>query len=222
MPRLQLAIFDMAGTTVDDLIDGMPLVLKSYSDAFEAHGVYVPKEVLNEQRGRDKWTVISELGGGKATKIFETFLRILNENTSRVKEVQGASDTFRYLRTHSVVIYVSTGFPKIVAEAMIEHLGWLNDGLIDGWLCSEQVSASRPDPAMILEAMRRHEVTDPTGVLKVDDTAKGIEEGKNAGVHTIGVLTGTQSIQRLNSASPHSILRSVAELPIYLSKEGLI
>jgi len=222
MPRIRLAVFDMAGTTVDDLVDGVPLVLKSYSDAFEAHGVHVPMEVLNEQRGRDKWTVISELGGDEALEIYEDFLGILNANTGRVKEVEGASETFRFLKERGVAVVASTGFPAEVAEAIVDHLGWLRDGLIDGWVCSEQVGASRPDPAMILEAMRRHGVTDPGEVLKVDDTAKGIEEGLNAGVHTVGVLTGTQSIQRLGSAGPYSILRSVAELPGYLTGKGLV
>ena len=140
MPRTRLAVFDMAGTTVDDLVDGVPLVLKSYNDAFEAHGVYVPMEVLNEQRGRDKWTVISELGGDKAPKIYEDFLRILNANTGRVKEVEGASETFRFLKERGVVVYASTGFPEEVAEAMVEHLGWLRDGLIDGngFICSSR------------------------------------------------------------------------------------
>jgi phosphonatase-like hydrolase len=222
MPRISLAVFDMAGTTVYDLVDGVPLVLKSYSDAFEAHGVHVPMEVLNEQRGRDKWTVISELGGDEAPEIYEDFLGILNANTGRVKEVAGASDTFRFLRDHGVAVVASTGFPEEVAEAIVEHLSWLRDGLIDGWVCSEQVGASRPDPAMILYAMRRHGVTDPGEVLKVDDTAKGIEEGLNAGAHTVGVLTGTQSLQRLASAGPHSILPSVVELPGYLTGKGLV
>jgi phosphoglycolate phosphatase len=222
MPRIRLAIFDMAGTTVDDRVDGVPLVLKSYSDAFEAHGVHVPMEILNEQRGRDKWTVISELGGDEAPAIYEDFLGVLNANMGRVKEVTGASETFRFLRDRSVAVVASTGFPAEVAEAIVEHLGWLRDGLIDGWVCSEQVGASRPDPAMILEAMRRYGVTDPGEVLKVDDTAKGIEEGLNAGAHTVGVLTGTQSVQRLSVAGPHSILPSVAGLPGYLNGKGLI
>jgi len=222
MPRIRLAVFDMAGTTVDDLVDGVPLVLKSYSDAFAAHGVHVPMEVLNEQRGRDKWTVIRELGGDRASEIYEGFLEILNENTGRVKEVEGTSKTFRFLRERGVAVMASTGFPGEVAEAIVAHLGWLRDGLIDGWVCSEQVGASRPDPAMILHAMERHGVTDPGEVLKVDDTAKGIEEGLNAGAHTVGVLTGTQSIQRLGSAGPHNILPSVAELPDYLTEKQLV
>jgi hypothetical protein len=38
----------MAGTTVDDVIDGMPLVLRSYDDAFRKYGVVVPMETLND------------------------------------------------------------------------------------------------------------------------------------------------------------------------------
>ncbi|MBN2335135.1 HAD-IA family hydrolase [Candidatus Bathyarchaeota archaeon] len=222
MTRIRLAVFDMAGTTVDDLVDGVPLVLKSYSDAFTAHGVHVPMEVLNEQRGRDKWTVISELGGEEAEAIYEDFLGILNANTGRVKEVDGASETFRFLRECGVIVYASTGFPAEVAEAIVAHLGWAESGLIDGWVCSEQVAASRPDPAMILYAMKKHGITSPGEVLKVDDTAKGIEEGLNAGAHTVGVLTGTQSIQRLGAAGPHTILKSIRELLAYLEGKRLV
>ena len=68
----------------------------------------------------------------------------------------------------------------------------------------------------------KYGVPDPKAVMKIDDTVKGIEEGLNADVYTIGVLTGTQSIQRLDSAGPNSILRSVAELPGYLTGKGLV
>jgi phosphonatase-like hydrolase len=212
----------MAGTTVDDRVDGLPLVLKSYNDALRGHGVVVPMEVLNAQRGRDKWTVIKELGGDKAEAIYRDFISVLSENTGRVREVEGASETFQYLRDHDVIVVASTGFPVEIAEPMIEHLGWLREGLIDGWVCSEQVGASRPDPAMILHSMKKYGVSDVFAVMKVDDTVKGIEEGLNAGVYTIGVLTGTQSIQQLSAAEPDTILRSVALIPGHLAEKKMI
>ena len=222
MNRIRLAVFDMAGTTVDDRVDGLPLVMKSYDDALRSHGVEVPMEVLNAQRGRDKWTVIKELGGEKAEEIYDEFLGILRENTGRVKEVTGASDTFRYLMEHDVHVVASTGFPAEIAEAIVDHLGWIRDELIDGWVCSEQVGASRPDPAMIIHNMKKYNVASPTSVMKIDDTMKGIEEGLNAGAYTIGVLTGTQSIQQLSSAEPNTILRSVAEIPEHLVEKKLL
>jgi phosphonatase-like hydrolase len=222
MVKIKLAVFDMAGTTVDDLVDGVPLVLKCYDEAFRAYGVSVPMEVLNEQRGRDKWTVIRELGGDKAQEIYDHFLKALNMNTGKVKEVEGASETFRFLKDRGVKVVASSGFPAEVAEAIVKGLGWDERGLIDSWVCSEQVGASRPDPAMILHAMKTHGVKDPKAVVKVDDTAKGIEEGLNAGVHTVGVLTGTQSLQRLEAAGPDTVLGSVRELPGYLQSKGLL
>lgn len=222
MTCIKLIVFDMAGTTVNDKVDGLPLVLRSYDVALRNHGVNVPMEVLNAQRGRDKWTVIKELGGKEAQIIYEDFIAELRNNVGKVREVDGTSNTFKFLQERNVKVVASTGFPVEIAEPMIGHLGWMDLGLIDSWVCSEQVGTSRPDPAMIFHAMKKMGVQDASFVVKVDDTVKGIEEGLNAGVYTIGVLTGTQSIQQLSAAEPNSILRSIAQLPKYLEKMKMI
>ena len=220
--KLKLVVFDMAGTTVDDRMDGVPLVLRSYDDAFRSRGVEVPMAVLNEQRGRDKWTVIRELGGEDAEEIYSHFNAALLANADRVREVQGTSEAFRFLRSHGVRVALNTGFPREVAEGIIDHLGWEREGLIDAWTCSEDVGRSRPDPAMIHALMGRLGVGDPSTVMKVDDTATGIEEGLNAGAVTLGVLTGTQTKERLLQAGPHAIIESVSRLPDYLKTMGFI
>jgi phosphonatase-like hydrolase len=212
----------MAGTTVDDRINGLPLVLKSYADAFNNHGVEVPMIVLNAQRGRDKRTVIGELGGDRADDIYADFVSSLKGNISEIREMDGAPETFRQLKKEGVSVVVSTGFPVDVARPLIDHLGWIKDGLVDSWTCSELVGASRPDPAMILNSMKRYKVDDPGAVIKVDDTVKGVEEGLNAGVYTVAVLTGTQNIQMLDGSGPDMILRSVKEVPDHLRKKGMI
>ncbi len=212
----------MAGTTVDDRINGLPLVLKSYADAFNNHGVEVPMIVLNAQRGRDKRTVIGELGGDKADDIYADFVGYLKGNISEIREMDGAPETFRQLKKEGVSVVVSTGFPVDVARPLVDHLGWVKDGLVDSWTCSELVGASRPDPAMILDSMERYGVTDPGAVIKVDDTVKGVEEGLNAGVYTVAVLTGTQNIQMLDGSGPDMILRSVKDIPGHLRKKGMI
>jgi len=222
LTRTRLAVFDMAGTTVDDRINGVPLVLKSYDDAFRNHGVEVPMMVLNTHRGRDKRTVIGELGGDKADEIYVDFIGFLKGNISEIREMEGAPETFKQLKEKGVKTVVSTGFPVEIAEPLVEHLGWVKDGLVDSWICSELAGASRPDPAMIIDSMERYGVEDPGGVIKVDDTMKGIEEGQNAGVYTIAVLTGTQSIQQLDGAGPDTILRSVKDIPGHLRKKEML
>jgi len=220
--RLKLVVFDMAGTTVDDEIDGSPLVLKSYDEAFRRYGIVVPMDILNRQRGRDKRTVIEEFGGERAPEIYELFVSILLSNTKRVKEMEGTSETFRFLQDLGVKVAANTGFPYDVAKGMIDHLGWKRAGLLDFWICSEMVGVSRPDPAMIHAAMRHFKIEDPLSVVKVDDTAKGIEEGLRAGVITLGVLTGTQSRETLQAANPTDIIQSVKYLPSYLREKGYL
>lgn len=222
MAKTKLVVFDMAGTTVDDRIDGLPLVLKSYDDAFRNYGVKVPMMVLNANRGRDKWTVIKELGGDRAEEIYRDFIGYLKENTEKIREMDGASMVFRALRDVGVYVVVGTGFPVEVAKPLVEHLGWIKDGLVDSWTCSELVGSSRPDPGMINDAMEKYGIRDPSQVVKVDDTVKGVEEGQNAGVYTIAVLTGTQNIQLLDASGPDTILRSVKLVPGHLKKKGML
>src|SRR4030043_503590 len=131
MAGIRLIVFDMAGTTVDDVIDGTPLVLKSYDDAFRRHGVEVPMETLNDMRGRDKREVINMLGGDKAPEIYKDFVDMLQSNIAKVKEMKGTSDAFTWLRAHSVAVGVESGFPAKVTHDIVKHLGWEKHGLID-------------------------------------------------------------------------------------------
>jgi phosphonatase-like hydrolase len=166
--------------------------------------------------------VIRELGGEDAEEIYSHFNAALLANADRVREVRGASEAFHFLRGHGVKVALNTGFPREVAEGIIDHLGWEREGLIDAWTCSEDVGRSRPDPAMIHALMGDLGVGDPSTVMKVDDTATGIEEGLNAGAVTLGVLTGTQTKERLLQAGPHAIIESVRRLPDYIKSMGFI
>jgi phosphoglycolate phosphatase-like HAD superfamily hydrolase len=212
----------MAGTTVDDVIDGVPLVLKSYDDAFRNFGVAVPMTVLNAQRGRDKRVVINELGGSEADDIYEYFVNQLLTNISSLHEIKGTSELFSFFHNHSVSVGICSGFPATVTKTIVDHLGWMDQGLIDYWTCSEMVGKSRPDPTMIRSIMTHFRIHDPLKVIKVDDTRKGLEAGIRAGVITLGVLTGTQVFEHLQAVKPRYILNSIAELPSYLIANNLL
>ena len=107
MSGIKLAIFDMAGTTVDDVIDGVPLVLKSYDDAFRSFGITIPMTVLNTQRGRDKRAVINEFGGPHADDIYEHFEKQLLANVAQLREIKGVSALFSFLHKHSIMDPIS-------------------------------------------------------------------------------------------------------------------
>ena len=93
---------------------------------------------------------------------------------------------------------------------------------MDYFSSAEEVGAGRPSPAMIQDAMAMLGVDDPRLVVKVGDTAMDVQEGKNAGVWTVAVLSGTQGRERLAEGEPDAILPGVGDLPSWLVETGLV
>ncbi|CAE8619709.1 unnamed protein product [Polarella glacialis] len=124
-------------------------------------------------------------------------------------EVAGTSAVFARLRAADSKVFVGSGFPQHVVSAIVKNMAWD----VDGALSSDALGAGRPDPIMVNKAMELSGVIDRSRVVKVGDTVVDIDEGRNAGVVTVAVLTGTQSRQKLEAAKPDFIIESVAELP---------
>lgn len=243
---LTLALFDMAATTVDDTIDGRPLVLQSFADSLQTVHVSVPWEVLNAQRGKDKLEVfrllLASYGGLQGESLERTAHDLLAHfagqllcNVTRLRALPGATTTFRFLKQHGIFIALGSGFPLEVTQAIARHLGWSTTGLVDYVTCGEAAGAGRPHPHMLHHALRAtgllsavHPVDrivpgfDYGQVLKVGDTVQDVAEGRNVGALTIAVTSGTQSAATLAQAGPAAILPSVAALPDYLVTHGYI
>src|SRR5262249_49647625 len=150
--HITLALFDMAATTVDDRLDGRPLVLQSFADSFHAAQVPVPWEVLNAQRGKDKlegfrtllarhWGLHGDTLEQTAQHLLELFTAQLLRNVERLGEMPGATAAFRFLKHHGVFIALGSGFPLDVTQAIARHLGWTTAGLVDYVTCGEAVGA---------------------------------------------------------------------------------
>src|SRR5882724_7137639 len=82
---ITLALFDMAATTVDDTINGRPLVLQSFEDSLNVAHVAVSWDVLNAQRGKDKMevfrTLLASHGGLQGNALEQTAQRLLEHFT---------------------------------------------------------------------------------------------------------------------------------------------
>jgi len=241
---LTLALFDMAATTVDDTVDGRPLVLQSFADSFHAAQVSVPWEVLNAQRGKDKHevfrTLLASHGGlhgaaleQTAQRLLERFTAQLLGNVTRLCEMPGASAAFRFLKRQGVFIALGSGFPLDVTQAIAQHLGWTTSGLVDYVTCGEAAGAGRPHPHMLHCALQAAGLMAPdhpvdrvlpdfvySQVLKVGDTVQDVAEGRNVGALTIAVTSGTQTAETLEQAGPTAVLPSVAQLPGWLVQHG--
>ena len=220
---IQLAMFDMAGTTVNDKVDGHPLMVISMIRAFANHGIELTPDPINKHRGKQKseaiQTLLKEVADLSPTDtervgddVYRDFLHELEDNLSSISEIDGATELFRHLKSKDIYVGVGSGFPMQVVQALVSQLGWLDQGLLDYVGSAEQIGVGRPNPKMIHDAMERFNITDGSKVVKIGDTVVDVQEGKNAGAWTVAVLTGSQTKAQLKAAAPDYILSSVREL----------
>ena len=226
---IQLAMFDMAGTTVNDKVDGHPLMVISMLRAFAKHGIELAPDLINKHRGKQKSEAIqtllrevAELSPTDAERVgdgvYYDFLHELESNLSSISEIDGTTELFRYLKSKDIYVGVGSGFPMQVVQAIVSQLGWLDEGLLDYVGSADQIGVGRPNPKMILDAMERLNITDGRKVLKIGDTVVDVQEGKNAGAWTVAVLTGSQTKAQLMAAGPDYILSSIRELRMLIPR----
>ena len=227
--QINLVMFDLAGTTVDDCVEGVPLVTVAMKDAFKKHGYDIDPETVNKYRGLEKKDAIRYIIGHVHEKervptssaidveiVFKDFKDFLSKHLSSIKnEIPGTSDVFYKLKAEGVKIAVGSGFPNNVVESIVSTLQWKD--LVDCICSAEKVGHGRPHPAMIHSAMKCFNISDPRSIVKVGDTRADVEEGKNAGCWTVAVLTGTQTVEYIKESNPDFIIDSVKDFPDLLS-----
>lgn len=219
---IKLLVFDLAGTTVDDSVEGVPLVAVAMRETFEKHGYDIDVEIVNKYRGMEKreaiQCILNDLHKQSNTTptndvevIFKDFKYFLNKHLSSIKnEIPGTTDVFRKLKSAGMKIAVGSGFPHSVVEAIVSTLNWTE--LVDYLSSAEKAGHGRPHPAMIHSAMKFFGISDPRSVVKVGDTKIDVQEGKNAGCWTVSVLTGTQTRKFIKESNPDFIINSIADL----------
>jgi len=216
MRGVELVCFDMAGTTVVD--DGQ--VPQAFASALAEHGIAVGEADIRNVRGASKRQAILDLlpaGPGRedraarALDLFREHLARLYQGT--VREIPGASATFRWLRSRGVRVALNTGFDRETAQMLLEALRW-RGGIVDAVVCGDDVARGRPAPDMILRCMKLTGVSGSDSVANVGDTVLDLQAGHNAKVAwNIGVLTGAHDRARMEEQPHTRLLSSVAELP---------
>lgn len=225
---IKLAVFDMAGTTVAD--DNF--VAKAFKNAFAINGYDITEEQVNPLMGYKKIlaikTVLDQLGEEYDQDLlndihidFEGEMIEFYSLDPHVKAIKNAEKIFRELKESGIYIALNTGFPKSIADAIVDRLQWVERGLIDDYIASDEVAEGRPNPSMIKELMLRAGVGNSEEVIKIGDTTVDIEEGKNAGcAYVIAVTTGAATRDQLAAYGPTHIIDDLSELTNILQKEN--
>jgi phosphonatase-like hydrolase len=223
---IELAVFDMAGTTVNDE-DGVNRCVRA---ALAAAGISASAGAVNAVMGIPKpeaLAILIEQSGrgnelaGRLGAIHRDFVaRSIDFYTHdpSVHEVAGARAVFDTLRQAGIRVALNTGFDRAITRVILDRLGWSGGGAIDASICSDEVARGRPHPDMIIKLMEKFGVTDPQRVAKIGDTPADLEEGSRAGCGLIvGVTQGTHTREQLQTHPHTHLIATVAEFPALLA-----
>lgn len=207
MTNKKLVIFDLAGTIVDL---GSSAPVEAFRAAFSKVNLAPTDELIRAYMGYDKqihiekiFTMLRGPNSDPAQNLYETrvvyreFLLALPRCISSADPIPGTEQVLQEVKGRGFAIATTTGYPaKFVAPA----LGDLKK-YVDFSIAADQVSKSRPYPYMIFACMEALGIESVHRCVKVDDTPVGIEAGYNAGMSTIGVITGNSSPKALANST---------------------
>jgi phosphonatase-like hydrolase len=218
---IRLAVFDLAGTTVNDP-DGVNICLRS---SLEAAGLAVSRDEVNAVMGIAKPEAIRRLieGSSAHQHLLSRIDAIHDDFVTRmvrfyqfdpsVYEIAGTSGEFARLNRAGVKVAVNTGFGRAITDVLLARLGWEQRGLIQASITCDEVARGRPHPDMIQALMKRFAVSDPSQVAKIGDTPADIQEGRNAGCGmVIAVTKGSHTQEELERFSPTHLIGTIADL----------
>lgn len=236
MSKIQLIVFDMAGTTVQD----PGIVETCFAQSVESVGFPVSEEWIKSIQGWDKQFVFQtlwekEIGHNHpdlATKVAESynnFKQILEDyyQSHEILPTEGCLELFEILKSKGIKIGLNTGFYRVVTDIILDKLGWLkglnhekvSDGtsMIDVSVTSDEVNAGRPHPYMIFKAMEKLKIKSPKNVIHVGDTPSDLGAGLNAGcAYNLAVINGTHPKELLEGLESDGLLNNVLEVKNFL------
>lgn len=216
MSEIDLVIFDMAGTTVQD--EGQ--VPAAFEAALAEYGIAISPDTIRGIRGASKRQAISTLvpgGPERAEPVYAAFRdHLARLYSAGVRAVPEAETVFAWLRGRGIRVALNTGFDRDTVQLLLTALGWTDD-VVDAVVCGDEVPRGRPAPYLIFRCMEATQIESVHRVAVIGDTVLDLRAGHNAGVRVnIGVLSGAGGREQL-AAEPHTcLLTSVAELPEFL------
>lgn len=231
--RLRAVMLDWAGTTVDHGSIAPVIVLQ---ELFARHRIALSSDEARRDMGllkRDhirailglpsvceKWRAVA--GRDPALEdvdsLFADF-NLLQPNilSSHSQLIDGVVEATAAWRAQGLRIGSSTGYTREMLMPIAE-LAAAQGYEPDASVCPDEVGAGRPAPWMLHRNMRILDIYPPSACVKIGDTVSDIEEGRNAGMWTIG-LTRTGNLvgldattwAQLDSASQQSRLAFAAQ-----------
>lgn len=227
---LDLAVFDMVGTTIDEGLQ----VYRVLAETAAAHGAPATDADIARWHGAAKHEALRALltmrdgtppGTDELAAVVADFRKRLTAAyaTTPPRPLPGVTDALATLRAAGVKVALTTGFDRDIVASLLRELGWEGDSTVDAVVCGSDVPSGRPAPFMIFRAMESVGVTDVARVLVAGDTPRDLQAGTNSGAaFVVGVLSGAGDAAELGAHRHTHLLPSVAELPAWLGLRSVV
>ncbi|MFI9510098.1 phosphonatase-like hydrolase [Nocardia sp. NPDC052566] len=215
--NIDLAVLDMAGTTVAD----GGLVLRAFDAAATAMGIEAEgpqrdrfRDYAQATMGRSKIVCFRELFGDEdkaqqANSAFESAYDALIDEAD-IAPIPGAAEAITALRAAGVKVALTTGFSRGTQDRLLKALGWQE--IADLTLAPSDAGRGRPYPDLVLTALLRLHADAVDRVAVLGDTTSDIATGLAAGARIVaGTLTGAHDEAQLRGAGATHVVASVTE-----------
>lgn len=215
---MKLVLFDVDGT----LMDSQHMICAAMELAYRGQGLTCPApEAVRAIIGLSLENAMRQLSAGEnhpieglVTSYKEAFTTMRAAGTWKAPLYPGARDAIERLhKRDDVVLGVATGKSRRGVAAMIETHG------LEGVFATIQTAdtaPSKPDPGMVLHAMRETGVA-PEDTVVIGDTVFDMEMARNAGASAIGVSWGYHAVADLHASGASSVIDDFAALDAALA-----
>ncbi len=207
--EIRLAVFDWAGTTIDF---GCLAPAGAFVAAFAERGIAVSMAEVRRPMGLHKkdhlrvmlqdpdltarWETACGRGWSE-TDVDDLYRLVTPMQVAAAGKysalIPGATACVAKLRSRDVKIAATTGYFREAAE-VVYAAGKAQGYEPDATICADEVPAGRPAPWMIFRVMEALGIYPTCSVVKVGDTIVDIEDGKNAGAWSVGVVDSSNEV----------------------------
>jgi len=218
-PGIRAVFLDWAGTTVDH---GSMAPVLALQTLFQRHAIDLSSADARRDMGllkRDQINAILSYPNIRADwralrgrdpeeadtqSLFEEFgplqMEIIVEHSQLLP---GVVETVSTWQREGIRIGTTTGYTRaMLAPVLAQSIE--NGFRPDASVCPDEVGGGRPAPWMLMRNMQLLQVYPSSSCVKIGDTVADVQEGKNAGMWTVG-LTRTGNLIGLSTAQWESL-----------------
>lgn len=198
-------LFDVDGT----LVDTNYLHTIAWARALRDAGEWAPMNAIHRLIGMGGDQLVPELLGHDAPAVAHGRARRYKELIGEVRAFPGAAELLRRTHTAGIAVVLATSAPADELDQILQRLD--ADDAIDGRTTADDVRSSKPDPEIMLTAMRVGHI-DPERVVALGDSVWDVQAARAAGIPCLTVETGGFSHHELNEAGALHVYRDVGEI----------